>query len=232
MRIAVIPARGGSKRIPRKNLRQFHGHPIIAYSIRCALNSGLFDAGVYVSTEDEEISRIARSEGACVHRRPMELADDYVGTQIVMQEALRVLTPGANAGDYACCVYATSPMMTAQDLRTGFLAMTETDWHPSYAFSVSSYASPPQRSMQLDRDGSIMVDHPELIERRSQDLPVTYHDAGQWYWGRATSFLRNEPLYGPHAIGVPVPRMRAQDIDTEEDLMIAEAMYAALQGKP
>lgn len=231
MRIAVIPARGGSKRIPRKNLKSFHGRPIISYSIGCALASGLFDM-VWVSTDDAEIGHLAALEGAMVVARPPEYADDHVGTQAVMQQALReLMAAGATAKDYACCIYATAPMMTAQDLKTGLLALTEVGWHPSYAFSVTTYSSPPERSFKLDRDGSVMVDNPELIESRSQDLPVSYHDAGQWYWGRATSFLRNEPLYGPHAIGVPIPRYRVQDIDTEEDWVRAEVMFAAMKGR-
>ncbi len=219
--IAIIPARGGSTRIPRKNIRPFHGKPIIAYSIAAALACELFD-DIFVSSDDQEILSVAMQWGAKPMVRSDGYAADNVGTQAVMQEALRRLVPTVSAGDYACCIYATAPMMTAQDLRTGYHALTQTSWYPSYAIPVAPYAAPPQRSFALAGDGSLLVDNPEQMGLSSKELPPRYHDVGQWYWGRTSAFLRDEPLFSSHTIGVPIPRTRAQDIDTEEDWRAAE----------
>ena len=230
MRVAIIPARGGSKRIPRKNIRSFHGMPIMCHSIARALESELFDGGVFVSTEDPEIAAIASGFSSWVRildRNPL-LADDRVGTQDVMQNALRTIMPRARQGDYACCIYPTAPMMTARDLLAGFKALTSTEWHPSYAFSVTNYDFHPSRAIRLGAEGGVWPVSHESMEKPSQELELLWHDAGQWYWGRASAFLRNERLYGPASIGVPISRARAQDIDTEEDWRMAEILYAAL----
>ncbi len=226
-RIAIIPARGGSKRIPRKNIRHFHGRPIILYSIAAAQASGLFDE-IWVSSEDQEIMSVAQSAGAKPLWRTVGLEADEVGTQRVMQDALVRLVPTVRADDYACCIYPTAPMMTAGDLLAGFAALTKTDWDPTYAMSVTAYPSPPQHSLWLAEGSAIVVDWPEDIDRRTQDLKPRYHDAGQWYWGRTSAFQRGEPLYSPATLGVPVPRVRAVDINTEEDWRLAELLYAAL----
>jgi pseudaminic acid cytidylyltransferase len=228
MKIAIIPARGGSKRIPGKNIRLFHGQPIIAYSIIAAQASALFDA-ILVSTDSDEIAAVAQACGAAFHRRPSSLADDYAGTQAVMRDAL--LNCGV-AYDLACCIYPTAPMMTPGDLQAGFRALTRTDWDPVYAFSVTTYDAEVQRAFGLSQNGAVITTPfttEEMMKQRSQDLPTYYHDAGQWYWGRADSFVRDAPIYGPASIGVPIPRYRCQDINSLEDWRQAELMFEALK---
>lgn len=228
MNICIIPARGGSKRIPGKNIRSFHGKPIIAYSIEAALASGCFRQ-VMVSTDSDEIAAIAQAFGATFCKRPEALADDHVGTQAVMREALIGRTM---IGDNACCIYATAPMMTPEDLRVGERALISTSWDPTYAFSVTTYSFPLQRALRRNASGALSAVWEDEAQARSQDLEEYWHDAGQWYWGRASAFIRDEPLYSPAAIGVPIPRWRVQDIDTEDDWIRAELMYAAMKGRP
>jgi len=227
-RFCIIPARGGSKRIPRKNIKPFHGIPIINYSIAAARDSQLFD-GIWVSTEDREIAAIVNKyweDVALVVLRPDELADDKTGTQAVMRHALTKLEAGW--GDEVCCLYATAPMVTPQDIRLGHTCLTKTEWNPTYAFAVTTFPFPVQRALSRRSDGAIWPVWSEHADTRSQDLEEHWHDAGQWYWGRASAFLREEQIYAPASIGVPIPRWRVQDIDTEEDWIRAELMYAAL----
>lgn len=197
MNIAIIPARGGSRRIPRKNIRLFHGRPIIAHSIDLARRSGLFQK-IVVSTEDPEIVDIAKDLGAKIHHRSKALADDYTGTQDVMRAALtwwlsccggRVREP-----EHACCIYATAPLMTKRDLVVG-LGML--------ASKISEYV------YTVGPDGT---------------------DAGQFYWGETQAFVRGVPLQG-HSQHLELQAERVCDINTEEDWLRAEQMYAALQAK-
>ncbi|WP_085577824.1 MULTISPECIES: pseudaminic acid cytidylyltransferase [unclassified Pseudomonas] len=222
--VAIIPARGGSKRIPRKNLKPFDGVPMIVRSIRTALESGLFDQ-VVVSTDDQEIAEVAQSHGAQVpFLRPASLADDFTGTAAVIEHALRQLP----AFDYACCVYATAPLLQARYLREGFEALER---HPdkSFAFSVCGFGFPVQRALTLDGQGALTALYPEFRNTRSQDLPEAFQDAGQFYWGRREAWLRGEVLYSPASLPVILPRHLVQDIDTPEDWMRAEYLYAALK---
>jgi len=233
MKIAIIPARGGSKRIPGKNIQPFHGRPIIAYSIEAAKASALFDL-ILVSTDSDEIAEVAARYGASVHRRPAELADDHTGTQAVMREALLAIHKPAGphfAYDLACCIYATAPMMTPADLQAGFRALTRTDWDPVYAFSVTTYDAELQRAFELGPDGAVVTGSltEAIANARSQDLPTYYHDAGQWYWGRTASFVRDAPIFSPASLGVPIPRYRCQDINTVSDWEMAELLYAAIK---
>jgi len=227
MNIAIIPARGGSKRIPGKNIKLFHGKPIIAYSIEAAKASGLFDL-ILVSTDSDEIAEVAAHYGASVHRRPAELADDHTGTQAVMREALLAIHKPAGphfAYDLACCIYATAPMMTPADLEAGLMALNDTAWSPTYAFSVTTFDFPVQRALQRFPGGGVRPIDIERMEMRSQDLEELWHDAGQWYWGRSSAFVRDEPIYSPASFGVPIPRHRCMDIDTPEDWRQAELMF-------
>ncbi|MFJ4195807.1 pseudaminic acid cytidylyltransferase [Pseudomonas sp. NPDC089534] len=222
--VAIIPARGGSKRIPRKNLKPFDGVPMIVRSIRTALESGLFDQ-VVVSTDDQEIADVAQAHGAQVpFLRPADLADDFTGTAAVIEHALRQLP----AFDYACCVYATAPLLQARYLREGFDAL---ECHPdkSFAFSVCGFGFPVQRALTLDGQGALTALYPEFRNTRSQDLPEAFQDAGQFYWGRREAWLRGEALYSPASLPVILPRHLVQDIDTPEDWMRAEYLYAALK---
>jgi len=222
--VAIIPARGGSKRIPRKNLKPFDGVPMIARSIRTALDSGLFDQ-VVVSTDDEEIAELAQAHGAQVpFLRPAELADDFTGTAAVIVHALQQLPHF----DYACCVYATAPLLQARFLRQGFELLEQ---HPdkSFAFSVTDFGFPVQRALTLDGQGALTALYPEFRNTRSQDLPAAFQDAGQFYWGRSEAWLRGEILYSPASLPVILPRHLVQDIDTAEDWKRAEYLYAALK---
>ena len=222
--IAIIPARGGSKRIPRKNLAPFDGVPMIVRSIRTALDSGLFDQ-VVVSTDDEEIAEVARAHGADVpFLRPADLADDFTGTAAVIVHALQQLP----AFDYACCVYATAPLLQVRYLREGFELLEQ---HPdkSFAFSVCNFGFPVQRALTLDGQGALTALYPEFRDTRSQDLSEAFQDAGQFYWGRSDAWLRGEVVYSPASLPVILPRHLVQDIDTPEDWKRAEYLYAALK---
>ncbi|QKV65704.1 pseudaminic acid cytidylyltransferase [Pseudomonas sp. 43A] len=222
--VAIIPARGGSKRIPRKNLLPFDGVPMIVRSIRTALDSGLFEQ-VVVSTDDAEIADVARAHGAHVpFMRPAALADDYTGTAAVIVHALQQLP----AFDYACCVYATAPLLQARYLRQG-IELLEQRPDKSFAFSVCGFGFPVQRALTLDEQGALTALYPEFRETRSQDLPEAFQDAGQFYWGRSAAWLRGEVLYSPASLPVILPRHLVQDIDTPEDWKRAEYLYAALK---
>lgn len=222
--VAIIPARGGSKRIPRKNLLPFDGVPMIVRSIRTALESGLFDQ-VVVSTDDGEIADVARAHGAQVpFLRPADLADDFTGTAAVIVHALQQLS----AFDYACCVYATAPLLQARYLRQG-IELLEQHLDKSFAFSVCSFGFPVQRALTLDGQGALSALYPEYRNTRSQDLPEAFQDAGQFYWGRTEAWLRGEVLYSPASLPVILPRHLVQDIDTLEDWKRAEYLYAALK---
>ena len=227
MNLAVIPARGGSKRIPGKNVRPFCGRPIIAYSIQAALESGAFER-VVVSTDDEEIARVAREHGAEVpFVRPAELSDDHTGTGPVVAhaaEALGVLDEGL-----VCCIYATAPFVTAADLLRGREVLEGEG--ADFAFSVTSYAFPIQRALRVNGARVQMFD-PGAFATRSQDLEEAWHDAGQFYWGTAAAWRSGKPLFTPDAAAVPLPRHRVQDIDTEEDWARAELMFRALGASP
>ncbi|WP_207848220.1 MULTISPECIES: pseudaminic acid cytidylyltransferase [Pseudomonas] len=222
--VAIIPARGGSKRIPRKNLLPFDGVPMIVRSIRTALDSGLFEQ-VVVSTDDAEIAELALAHGAQVpFLRPADLADDFTGTAAVIVHALQQLP----AFDYACCIYATAPLLQARYLRQGFELLEQ---HPNkaFTFSVCSFGFPVQRALTLDGQGALSALYPEFRNTRSQDLPEAFQDAGQFYWGRSEAWLRGEVLYSPASLPVILPRHLVQDIDTLEDWKRAEYLYAALK---
>jgi N-acylneuraminate cytidylyltransferase len=222
--VAIIPARGGSKRIPRKNLKPFDGVPMIVRSIRTALDSALFDQ-VVVSTDDEEIAEVARAHGAHVpFMRPASLADDFTGTAAVMVHALNELP----AVEFACCIYATAPLLQARYLRQG-LDVLERHPDKSFAFSVASFGFPVQRALTLDEEGALTSLYPEFRATRSQDLPEAFQDAGQFYWGRRAAWLRGDVLFSPASLPVILPRHLVQDIDTLEDWTRAEYLYAALK---
>jgi N-acylneuraminate cytidylyltransferase len=226
VKIAVIPARGGSKRIPRKNIRMFCGKPIIAYSISAAQQTGLFDQ-VVVSTDDEEIATVAREFGATTpFIRPKEIADDFTGTNAVVKHAVAWFNAQSNDVTHACCLYATAPLVQANFIMEGYEALSRSD--AAFAFSVTSYAFPIQRAVRITPDGRVDAIYPEHRMTRSQDLEHAYHDAGQFYWGTARAFLEDLPVFAPHSIGVILPRQLVQDIDTPEDWDRAELMYQVI----
>jgi pseudaminic acid cytidylyltransferase len=229
MRLAIIPARGGSKRIPRKNINCFGGKPMIAWSIEAALEAGVFDK-IIVSTDDTEIANIAKEHGAEVpFIRPSELSGDYTGTTAVIAHAIEWYQSQNTLVDLACCIYATAPFISAQDLKRGLHVLTEGS--SDFAFSVTSYAFPIQRAIKLSKDGRVEMFQPEHFNTRSQDLVEAYHDAGQFYWGRPEAWLAGKPIFTLASSPVILPRSRVQDIDTLEDWARAELMFKANQGE-
>ncbi len=217
--IAIIPARGGSKRIPKKNIKDFFGKPLIAYSIEVALESKLFDK-VVVSTDDETIAEVARKYGAEVLERPASLADDFTGTDAVRDHALSIYTGYA----FACVIYATAPFLRTKYLRLGLDALQGSD--AVYAFSATSMPFPIQRTFKLV-EGRCEMFTPEYYMTRSQDLEDAYQDAGQFYWSRIGAWS-DEVLFGADSVPIVLPRYLVQDIDTLEDWKRAEVMYRVL----
>lgn len=226
MNIAVIPARGGSKRIPRKNVKMFAGKPMIAWPIAAALESGCFDR-IIVSTDDEEIAEAAKAHGAEVpFRRPAELSGDHTPTVPVIAHAVRWLRESAQV-ERACCIYATAPFLRTEDVRAGLDALIAREC--DYAFSVTSYPFPIQRALKLDAQERVSMFQPEHIETRSQDLEEAYHDAAQFYWGRAEAWLDGRAIFGDRSVAVRLPRKRVQDIDTMEDWERAELLFRVMK---
>lgn len=224
MNIAIIPARGGSKRIPRKNVREFCGKPMIAWSIDAALASRVFD-NVIVSTDDEEIATVVEANGAeAPFRRPSELANDYTPTLPVIAHAIRWFEEHRGPVTFACCIYATAPFLQARFLREGF-DLLEARLDAEFTFSVTSYASTIFRSLKLNQDGAVSMFWPEYELTRSQDLPQAWHDAGQFYWGRKEAFLNSPGVFSAHSYPVILPRHLVQDIDTLEDWEAAEQLF-------
>ena len=227
MNIAVIPARGGSKRIPRKNIKDFGGRPMIAWSIAAARRSECFDH-IIVSTDDPEIAEVSRRHGADVpFMRPDELSDDHTGTIPVIAHAIEWLQEQGDTPDAVCCLYATAPFVTVEALQQGNRVLQE---HADidYAFSVTSYPFPIQRALRMTANGRVEMFQPEHFNTRSQDLEEAWHDAGQFYWGRAEAWLAGRTLFGQRSAPIPLPRHRVQDIDTPEDWERAEWLFRAL----
>lgn len=226
MKVAVIPARGGSKRIPRKNIKHFHGKPMIAYSIEAAVASGCFDK-VIVSTDDTEIAEVAEQYGAEVpFLRPSDISDDYATTMDVMQHALMWCTDNGWNIDAVCCLYATAPFVTPRYLQQGLDKLNQGVFE--FVFSAATFPFPIQRAIRISPEGQVTMFSPENEQVRSQDLEEAYHDAGQFYWGKAEAFLERKAIFTNHSSVVLLPRNRVQDIDTPEDWDLAEALYTAL----
>ena len=228
--IAIIPARGGSKRIPKKNIKTFAGKPLISYSITEALNSGLFDR-VIVSTDDPEIEKIAKAYGAEVPiMRPSTLADDHTGSGEAVNHMMEWLESQGEDYNYYCTLYATAPLLQAKYLQRGLKILKESDDAIS-AISVTSMPFPVHRTFEITTENRLKMFWPEHFSTRSQDLPEAYQDAGQFYWVDRQREMGNKDHYGfsQHIIPVVLPRYRVQDIDTPEDWKTAELMYKALQ---
>ena len=226
MKLAVIPARGGSKRIPRKNIKPFGGLPMIAWSIRAAIASACFDR-IIVSTDDDEIAQVAQAHGAEVpFVRPAELSDDHTGTIAVVAHAIEWQNAHGTPAADVCCLYATAPFVQAADLAHGYDILQSSG--ADYAFSVTSYAFPIQRAIRITPSQRVQMFQPEHFTTRSQDLEEAWHDAGQFYWGRAHAWLTHQPVFTEAAAPVPLPRYRVQDIDTPEDWERAEWMHKSM----
>ena len=227
MNICVIPARGGSKRIPRKNIKEFNGKPIIAYSIEAALKSNCFSQ-VIVSTDDDEISEVAKKYGALVpFVRPDELSNDYAGTISVIKHAIEWMEDNNNYIENVCCLYATAPFIQSKIISKAYQQLQ--DSNSDYCFSVTSFSFPIQRAIKIVQGDKVNMFYPEHFNTRSQDLEEAYHDAGQFYWGKAQAFKDESPLFSEVATPYVLPRYLVQDIDTMEDWIRAEAMYKVLQ---
>lgn len=225
MNIAIIPARGGSKRIPRKNIREFAGKPMIAHAISAARQSGLFDH-VVVSTDDEEIARIACEWGAeTPFTRPAELADDHTPTVPVVAHAITACQALGWEIDYACCIYPGVPFIRIDDLKRALELLQASQ--AAYSFPITEFPSAIQRALRRLPDGRMQTFNPEFELTRTQDLEPAYHDAGQFYWGKAEAWLTNNKVHTSGA-GLPIPNWRVVDIDTPADWERAEILYAAL----
>jgi len=222
MNIAIIPARGGSKRILRKNIKEFFGKPMIAWSIEAARSSGLFDH-IIVSTDDAEIAEVARHWGAEVpFMRPAELSDDHAGTTEVLAHSSQWAIDQGFKIDAFCCIYATAPFIQAEDLCRGLELLKSGEW--VYALAVTDFAAPIFRSFKELPEGGMTMFFPEHFLTRSQDLPIAFHDAGQFCWGRPTSWIERIPALDRYTVLVKVPRWRVQDIDTPEDWKRSEIL--------
>lgn len=224
-RIAIIPARGGSKRIPRKNIKHFAGKPMIGFAIDAALRSGLF-AHVVVTTDDADIAAIAREFGAeTPFERPADLADDHTPTVPVIAHAIGASEAAGIAVDLACCIYACVPFIQIDDLRAAF------DLHKAsgadYCFPITEFPSAIQRALRRDGEGRMSPIHPEYQLTRTQDLEPAFFDVGQFYWGTRDAWLNNPRIHAS-GVGLPIPAWRAVDIDTPDDWIRAEAIHQSL----
>lgn len=227
MNICIIPARGGSKRIPKKNIRDFCGRPMIARSIAAAENSGVFDR-IFVTTDSEEVAAVAREQGAEIpFMRPPELSDDHASTDAVVVHALNWCRENGCMPEYACCLYATAPFARPEYLRKGLELLKSTG--ATSAFSVTSFPFPIFRGLKINQTGALEMFWPEHRMTRSQDLPEAYHDAGQFYWMNVARYMQAPALYAPDAVPVILPRYLVQDIDTPEDWERAEIMFRTLE---
>ncbi len=227
-RLCVIPARGGSKRIPRKNVKPFLGRPMLSYSIAAARDSGLFDH-IVVSTDDEEIAAVAREHGADTpFVRPAELANDQQGTDAVVVHAVRWFEAKGQKPDATCLIYATAPLLDVERLKEGWESLQQPG--KRFAFSVTSYGFPIQRALRRTEGDGVAMFWPENRLARSQDLEPAYHDAAQFYWGWSDAFLKGEDMFSPVAAPVILPRSHVVDIDTPEDWEKAEITYRILKG--
>jgi len=227
MKLAVIPARGGSKRIPRKNIKDFCGKPMIAWSIEAALACGLFDR-IIVSTDDDEIAEIAIGWGVEVpFRRPKELSTDFAGTTEVIGHASQWAIDCSHDVTAVCCIYATAPFIQVDDLKLAWNEFSSGRWE--YTFTATEYPAPIFRSFLQTAAGGLEMFFPEHFETRSQDLPTALHDAGQFYWGRPTAWIEGKRVFASHSKAVLIPRWRVQDIDSPDDWLRAELMHATLR---
>lgn len=224
MSICLIPARGGSKRIPRKNIRDFNGKPLIAWSIETAKSAGVFER-IIVSTDDAEIADVARKYNAEVpFERPAELSDDYTATIAVVRHALDWLEGEGALPDTLCCLYATAPFARSQDIQAGMDLLADAE----FAVPVTKFPYPIQRALRITDGLRLNMLEPANYNVRSQDFPEAWHDAGQFYCGRTGAWRNQEQLLGPAAAAIRIPRWRVQDIDTEEDLARAEIYFRVL----
>lgn len=227
MKLAIIPARGGSKRIPRKNVRPFCGKPIIGWVIETALRSGCFER-IVVSTDDPEVGYVAQQFGAEVpFFRPASLSDDHTGVIDVIRHSIRELIPRPGTHDWVCNLLATAALMREKDLRLSW-ELIESRPDADFALSVAAFPAPIQRALRLDSESRVSMFDPEQFPKRSQDLEPAFHDAGQFCWGRANAWLEVRNVFTPRCLAVPLPAHQIQDIDTLDDWKRAEWLFKFL----
>lgn len=225
-RVAVITARGGSKRIPRKNIKPFLGKPIIAYSIEAALQTGLFDE-VMVSTDDEEIADVAKKYGAKVpFMRSEKTSNDFATTAEVMTEVMETYEQSGKHFDYVCCIYPTAPFITSEVLTQAMKLLEEGD--SDCVIPVVKFSFPPQRCVVVNEEGKLVPKWPECMKMRSQDLEPYYHDCGQFYCMRVDRFIEQKEMWMKDVEPFIQDEINVQDIDTEEDWRIAEVKYQVM----
>nr|WP_315014120.1 pseudaminic acid cytidylyltransferase [uncultured Campylobacter sp.] len=225
--IAVIPARGGSKRIPRKNIKPFCGKPMIAYSIEAAIRAGIFDE-IIVSTDDEEIADIAKNAGASVpFMRPKELSDDFTATGAVVEHAIKFLQARGDRIKFVCTIYATAPLIDEFYIKLGLEKLRASN--AKNAFSCTSMPFPIWRTFKIAKDGRCEMFWRENFAKRSQDIEEAYQDAGQFYWTNLDAPSSDEIFFGRDSIAIVLPRHLVQDIDTPQDWIRAEFLYEAVQ---
>lgn len=221
--IAVIPARGGSKRIPRKNIKLFHGKPVIGYAIELAISSGLFD-DVYVSTDDAEIREISMSYGARVPwLRDETLSNDHTSTIDVMADAVTKIMLEHGTLDNVCCIYPVTPLLQVKYLESGLRLLEREKW--DFVFSGIKNTKSPDRYFSLDQNNALLFQKNGIEQVRTQDLPVTYHDAGQFYWGHESAWSSKLPIFSKSSTIIEIPSTEAVDIDTIQDWEYAEFLF-------
>lgn len=229
MRLCVIPARGNSKRIPKKNIKNFHGKPIIAWSIELAIKSKCFDK-IIVSTDDAKISKIAKDYGAeTPFVRPKNLSDDHTETVHVISHAIQWYIRRNIKPQYVCCIYATAPFVKIKDLKRGLKILKKTKCN--FTFLATNYNYPIQRSFKIKNNGKLKMFYPKYLNYRSQDLEQSYHDVGQFYWGTADAWSKKKNIISTNSIPILISRESAVDIDTQEDWKIAEKVFKNFKPK-
>lgn len=220
--LCIIPARGGSKRIPRKNIKPFMGKPIIAYSIEAALKSGLFDE-VMVSTDDEEFAEVAKQYGASVpFLRSEATANDYAGTEDVMTEVINEYRKLGKEFDTFCCLYSTAPFVTADRLKEAYALLSD---NVDAVFTVVQYSYPIQRSLKVNDDKYVEMNFPQYYDARTQDLETIYHDAGQFYFVKVKTFEAENTLWCKRTAPLVLSELEVQDLDTLTDWQLAEMKF-------
>lgn len=225
-KLCIIPARGGSKRIPKKNIKDFLGKPILAYSIEAARLSGLFEE-VMVSTDDIEIAQIAMKYGASVpFLRSVENSNDYASTVDVLLEVINTYKKNGMEFDFICCLYSTAPFVTPNRLKEAFLQLSE---QVDACFTMVEYSYPVQRSLRINKDGWVEMNYPEFLKTRSQDLEKIYHDAGQFYFVKTKSLIEEKTVWCKHTAPLVLSELEVQDLDTITDWQLAEMKYQLLK---
>ncbi len=227
MKIAIIPARGGSKRIKKKNIRKFNGRPIIFWAIKAAKESGLFDK-IVVSTDSTEIAEIAKRFGAEIpFIRPDNISDDFSPTIDVIAHTIDSIEDKDKL-EYACCIYPCSPFLQKEDLKKAFNLLVKSN--SDYVYPVTEFPPPPQRSLRMNEESNLSFTYPENEMKRTQDFETLYHDAGQFYWGKKSAWVNKINMHSS-GIGLPVPNWRVIDIDNEEDWKRAELLFQIMDRK-